>query len=135
MRKMRKVLTVCLAVLLLTVFGSLPVFASSETPPDIQATEEEQQDEITAEDKEAAKPIPGDAITIELGKVGIDTWKKYLYFDMSGDLSDNSQILWITLGASKENFDISVGWSQRLNEPEDGPPDRGTASVSCSIWW
>lgn len=129
---MKRVLVVL--VVLLLVLSPL-TFAQEAEEPEVQEVEETEVEEITEEDKVVAKPIPGDAITIELGKIGIETWKKYLYFDVSGDLNNNSQTFWTRLGASKGDFDISIGWGQRINGPEDEPRDKGTISMAISYWW
>lgn len=123
---MKNILIASLAVLLLTV-GALPVFATGEVPPKVTITEEEMEE---------AKPA-GEAITIEMMKEEEEStpWEKYLYADVDHNQNDESQTLWTRVGARKQNFDISVGWTKRFNELPTEPTDKGLISLSVSIWW
>lgn len=123
---MKNILTVSLAVLLLTI-GALPAFAEGEIPPSITITEEE---------KKEAKPA-GEAITIEMMKEeeASTPWEKYLYADVDQNLNEDSQTIWTRVGTRKGNLDLSVGWTQRFNELPTEPTDKGLISFSISIWW
>jgi len=124
---MKNVLAVCLAALLLAVFGALPVFAEGEVPPKLEITEEMMKE---------AKPA-GDAIKITIAeepKVEMK-WEKYLYVDVDQDLNEDQQTLWTRVGLRKGDFDFSVGWTQKFNEQDVASQDEGIVSVSFSIWW
>lgn len=123
---MREVLVVVLATLLLLMAGVLPVFAAGEVPPNVQISEQEMK---------GAKPA-GEAITIEMmEEEGDSLWEKYLYVDMDQDLNEDSQTLWTRVGTRKGNLDLSVGWTQKFNEPALALKDKGLISLSVSIWW
>ena len=123
---MKNISVVCLAVLLL-MLSALPAFTAGEVPPNVQISEEEMKE---------AKPA-GEAITIEMMKdeEGGSPWEKYLYLDMDQDLNEDSQTLWTRVGTRKGNLDLSVGWTQKFNEPALALKDKGLVSFSVSIWW
>ncbi|GAI71419.1 unnamed protein product [marine sediment metagenome] len=119
---MRKISVVLLAALLLIVAGALPSFSEVE---------------ITEEMMKEAKPADEETIKIEIAKEQEETrpWEKYLYLDVDQNLNEDSQTFWTRVGTRKGSFDFSVGWTQKFNEPETQPTDKGMASMSISYWW
>lgn len=93
---MKNILAVCLAVLLLTIFGASAVFAGEEVSPDALITEEEKEEEeilLKVPDIEGfvVKKLPfGVTLILEPDQPIRRPWSKSFTFDIDHDLKEKS---------------------------------------------
>lgn len=128
-RKMRKVLVALIGLLM--IMGLAMPGLADENVADIV----KEEPVITKEDMKTAKPGEGLLIELATEPEGIEPWQKYFSIDVDHNENEDSQILWTRIGMRRGAFDISLGWNQKFNEPEEEERDKGIWSFSLSYAW